>query len=155
MTVPVTSAVVCRTIAPPGRSCGGSDCYPVAAMPGDRPRVLLCDDAPGFRVFAQTILQEAGLVVAAEAESWAEAEQLAAAEPYDAVLLDLWLPVFDLAAVVRVRSACPSAVLAVISSLAVDEVARLVDGVEGIDLVLSKRDSPDAIVAALQARLGA
>jgi CheY-like chemotaxis protein len=120
-----------------------------------RPRVLLCDDAPGFRVLVQTVLEDAGMEIAAEAGSWDEAERLAAAGPYDAVLLDLWLPVFDHAAVARVRAACPGAVLAVISSLGQAQVAELVEGIDGIDLVLSKRDSPETLVAALQARLGA
>lgn len=119
----------------------------------NRPRVLLCDDAPGYRVLLQTVLDAAGFEVAAEATSWGEAERLAAAEPYAAILLDLWLPVFDADAIARVRAACPGAVLAIVSSLAVDEVAALVADVAGIDLVASKRDAPARIATALRARL--
>lgn len=124
-------------------------------MPLRRPSVLLCDDAPGFRLLMQTVLEEAGLRIAAEAACWEDAERLAGAHAFEAVLLDLWLPVFDRAAVARVRAAAPGSLLAVISSLAVDDVAELVDGLDGIDLVLSKRDSPDAIAAALRAGLAA
>ena len=118
------------------------------------PRVLLCDDAPGFRLLVRTVLEDAGFAVAGEATSWEEAERLAEGADFDAILLDLWLPVFDRPAVARVRAACPDAVLAVISSLALDEVAALIDGVADVDVVLSKRNSPDAIVAALRERLG-
>jgi hypothetical protein len=44
-------------------------------------------------------------------------------------------------------------VLAVVSSLSSGEVADLVSGIEGIDLVLSKREPPEQMVSALRERL--
>lgn len=137
---------------PPGGAAAATRLLSVPVMTA-RPRVLLCDDAPGFRVLVETVLRDAGFDVAAEAATWADAERLATGDAFDAIVLDLWLPVFDRAAIARVRAACPGAVLAVISSLALEEVADLVDGIDGIDVVLSKRDAPDRIARALRARL--
>ena len=119
------------------------------------PRVLICDDAPGFRLLTQTVLEEAGFGIAGVAADWDEAEELASAESPDAILLDLWLPTFDRARIARVRDAAPSAVLAIVSSLAIEEANASVDGIDGIDLILSKRDPPDRLVAALRARFPA
>jgi len=119
----------------------------------EQPRVLICDDAPGFRLLTQTVLEEAGFGIAGVAADWDEAEQLAGAESPDAILLDLWLPTFDKERISRVRAAAPSALLAVVSSLAIEETRRSVDGIEGIDLILSKRDPPSELVAALRERL--
>ncbi|MBX5443091.1 MAG: response regulator [Solirubrobacteraceae bacterium] len=117
------------------------------------PRILVCDDAPGYRLLVQTIFEDAGLEVAGTAGTWEESERLAAALRPDAILLDLWLPTFDPDGVRRVRAAAPGSVLAVVSALAADEVAALVDGIDGVDLVLSKRQPPDALAAAVRARL--
>jgi two-component system, chemotaxis family, chemotaxis protein CheY len=114
------------------------------------PRVLICDDAPGFRLLTQTVLEEAGFSVAGVAANWDEAAELAQSERPDAVLLDLWLPTFDRDGIVRVRDAAPGALLAVVSSLSAEEVGRTVAGIDGIDLLLSKRDSPDSLVTALR-----
>jgi DNA-binding response OmpR family regulator len=118
-----------------------------------RPRLLVCDDAPGFQLLVQTVFEDAGFAVAGFAADWPTAERLAAELDPDAILLDLWLPAFERDGVARVRAACPGAVLAVISSLAVREVAALVSGVDGIDVVLSKRESPESIVAAMRAHV--
>lgn len=120
-----------------------------------RPRLLVCDDAPGYRLLVQTIFEDAGFEIAATAATWEESERLAAALRPDAILLDLWLPTFEWDGVRRVRAAAPGSVLAVVSALSTEEVAAHVDGIDGIDLVLSKRQSPDAMVGALRARLDA
>ena len=117
------------------------------------PRLLVCDDAPGYRLLVQTIFEDAGFEIAATAGSWEESERLAASVRPDAILLDLWLPTFEWEGVKRVRAAAPDSVLAVVSALSTEEVAALVDGIEGIDLVLSKRQSPDELVTALSTRL--
>ena len=65
------------------------------------------------------------------------------------------LPTFDTAGIERVRDAAPGALLAVVSSLATDEALRSVQSVEGISLILSKRDPPDRLVAALRERFPA
>ena len=118
-----------------------------------RPRLLVCDDAPGFRLLVQTVFEDVGFVVVGTATTWDEAERCATDLQPDAVLLDLWLPVFERDGVARVIAAAPRAVLAVVSSLATAQVAELVDGLEGIDLMLSKREPPEEMARALHARL--
>jgi DNA-binding response OmpR family regulator len=117
------------------------------------PRLLVCDDAPGFRLLVQTVFEDGGFDVAGNAATWDEAESLAHELTPEAILLDLWLPIFDPAGIARVRAAAPSAVLAVVSSLSSGEVTDLVAGIEGIDLVLSKREPPERMVSALRERL--
>lgn len=124
-------------------------------MDSSRPRVLICDDAPGFRLLTQTVLEEAGFGIAGVAADWEEAVALASAEGPDVILLDLWLPTFDTSGIERVRDAAPDALLAVVSSLAPDEALRSVQSVDGIDLILSKRDPPGRLVAALRERFPA
>jgi len=119
----------------------------------DPPRLLVCDDAPGFRLLVQTVFEDGGFRVAGSAATWDEAETLAGRLTPEAILLDLWLPIFDAAAIARVRAAAPAAVLAVVSSLSSTEVADLVADIDGIDLVLSKREPPERMVAALRERL--
>ena len=117
------------------------------------PRVLICDDAPGFRLLTRTVLADAGFDVVSAAADWDEAVTLATDEQPDAIVLDLWLPTFERAQVERVRNAAPAALLAVVSSLAADEATRMVEGIDGIGPVISKRDPPDAIVTALREQL--
>ncbi len=118
------------------------------------PRLLVCDDAPGFRLLVQAVFEDGGFAVAGNAASWDEAESLARQLRPEAILLDLWLPLFDAAGVTRVRRAAPEAVLAVVSSLSAEEVAGLVDGIDGVDLVLSKREPPERMVKVMRGRLG-
>jgi rSAM/selenodomain-associated transferase 1 len=117
------------------------------------PRVLICDDAAGFRLLTRTVLADAGFDVVGAAEEWEEAVAMATEHQPDAIVLDLWLPTFEREQVERVHAACPTALLAVVSSLAAEEAARMVDGIDGVGAVVSKRDPPDAIVAALRERL--
>ena len=119
------------------------------------PRVLICDDAPGFRLLTRTVLADAGFDVVGAAADWEEAVTMATDAQPDAIVLDLWLPTFERAQVERVRAAAPDALLAVVSSLAADEATRMVEGIDGIGPVISKRDPPDAIVSALRERLPA
>ena len=119
----------------------------------DAPRLLVCDDAPGFRLLIQMVFEDGGFSVAGNAASWDEAEALAGQLMPEAILLDLWLPVFDPAGIARVRAAAPGAILAVVSSLSAGEVADLVADIDGIDLVLSKREPPERMVTALRERL--
>ena len=119
------------------------------------PRVLICDDAPGFRLLTRTVLADAGFDVVGAAADWDEAVAMATDSQPDAIVLDLWLPTFERSQVERVRDAAPTALLAVVSSLAADEASRMVEGIDGIGPVISKRDPPDAIVSALRERLNA
>ena len=47
------------------------------------------------------------------------------------------------------RDAAPDALLAVVSSLASVEIGELTGGLNGIDVVLSKRDAPDVLMHAM------
>jgi DNA-binding NarL/FixJ family response regulator len=118
------------------------------------PRVLICDDAAGFRLLTRTVLSDAGFDVVGAAADWDEAFAMATESKPDAIVLDLWLPTFERDQVERVRDAAPDALIAVVSSLATDEARRMVDGIDGIGAVISKRDPPDAIVSTLREHLG-
>jgi DNA-binding response OmpR family regulator len=113
------------------------------------PRLLVCDDAPGFRMIIQTVFEGGGFSVVGTADAWEQAESLAGELQPDAILLDLWLPTFRRDGISRVRAAAPAAVLAVVSSLAAHEIGELTGGLAGIDLVLSKRDAPDVLLSAM------
>jgi two-component system OmpR family response regulator len=57
-------------------------------------RILLVEDEPALRSMLRAGLQEAGYVVD-EADNGRDARHLGATEPFDAVVLDLGLPVLD------------------------------------------------------------
>jgi DNA-binding NarL/FixJ family response regulator len=117
------------------------------------PRLLVCDDAQGFRVLVQTIFEDAGFSVVGVAGTWEEAVEQAGTVAPDVVLLDLWLPTFEPDGITRVRDSAPDALLVVISSLAIHEAADLIAGIPGVDLVLSKRDPPSDLVRRVLAAL--
>ncbi len=78
------------------------------------PRILIVDDEPGIRETLAGILQDEGLYAEGVATGEECLERLAA-EPFDAVLLDVWLPGMDgLAVLERVREAPPASAPAVI-----------------------------------------
>jgi len=112
--------------------------------------VLLCDDAPGFRLMLGMTLRDAGWEVV-EAQDWATARVAALDGAFDAVLTDLWMPQPDTEALGAVRAATRGAVLAVMSSLREEDTRDVIAGVVGVDLVLSKRQAPHELVAALEA----
>jgi len=117
------------------------------------PSVLICEDAPGYQLLTQTVLEDAGFAVAGVAATWVDALAMAESEQPDVILLDLWLPTFEREYVTRVRAAAPRALLTVVSALAVDDSHSLLEGLDGIDLVLSKRDPPESLVSAVRERL--
>lgn len=114
-----------------------------------RPRILLCEDAIGYRMLMQRWLEDAGVDVVGEATTWAEAEQLAAELQPDAVIADLWMPTLDIDAMQRLRAAVPSAAVVSLSGLSAEDAERLVGSTGAIDLFLSKRQAPAEIVEAL------
>ena len=116
-----------------------------------RPRILVCEDAIGYRMLIQRWLEDAGVDVVGEATPWAEAEQLAAELRPDAVIADLWMPTLDIDAMQRLRAAVPSACMVSLSGLSAEDAERLVGSTGAIDLFLSKRQPPAEIVEALQA----
>jgi two-component system chemotaxis response regulator CheY len=117
------------------------------------PRVLVCDDAPGFRLMLGLTLRDAGWDVV-EADSYVTALIAVREEPFDVVLADIWMPEPDMESLAEIRAAVPRATLAVMSSLDLDQARELVAEVNGIDMVLSKRTAPEEIAAALGGRGG-
>ena len=113
------------------------------------PRILVCEDALGYRMLMRSWLEEAGMEVVGEATSWAEAEQRTAELRPDGVVADLWMPTLDADALQRVRAALPDGVLVSLSGLSADEARRLVGDMNVVDLFLSKRQPPADIVAAV------
>ncbi len=105
---------------------------------------IVCDDAPGFRALLTALLQEAGLDVVAEADSWEATERLSPG--IDAIVVDLWMPELDVAALARVRAASPHSALAVVTALRVADAAHHVEDVD-VDLLLAKTEPPLQIAA--------
>jgi CheY-like chemotaxis protein len=112
------------------------------------PLALLCDDATGFRLMLSMTLRDEGWDVK-EASDWRSAIDQAAQHQPAAVLADLWMPNPDLEALAQLRQAAPEAHLTVMSSLDLEQVREIVADVDGIDLVVSKRQSPADIAAAV------
>jgi two-component system chemotaxis response regulator CheY len=117
------------------------------------PRVLVCDDAPGFRLMLGLTLRDAGWDVV-EADSYVTALTAVRRAPFDVVLADIWMPEPDMESLAAIREEAPDAILAVMSSLDIDQARELVSEVRGIDMVLSKRTAPEEIAAALDRRPG-
>jgi two-component system OmpR family response regulator len=115
-------------------------------------KVLICDEADSFRHQLQEMLQEAGVEVTTCA-SWREVAGVAERARPDIVVVDVLTPTFDVEELVRVRNVAPEALLAVVSSVSREPDHSVAEGTGGIDLVLSKRDPPGLIVAALLDRL--
>ena len=118
-------------------------------------RVLLGDDAFGFRLALKVALENAGAASVTLCERWSDVTAAVEREPFDAILVDLLMPTLDVDALTRTRAAAPDAVLAVISSYSHDDAMAQLEGVEGVDLVLSKRARPDEIAGALLERVHA
>jgi DNA-binding response OmpR family regulator len=112
------------------------------------PRGIVCDDAPGFRVLLSALLREAGVAIDGVGESWADAERMAPG--CHVVVLDLWMPAFDLDALARVRAAAPGATLAVVTALDLGDAAAQTSTV-AVDLLLSKSSPPTEVAARIAA----
>lgn len=115
-----------------------------------RARMLVCEDAIGYRMLISRWLEDAGVEVVGEATSWEEAEQMAAELKPDAVIADLWMPTLDIESLQRLRVAVPDAALVSLSGLSADEAEKLVGSTGAIDLFLSKRQPPAEIVESLR-----
>lgn len=97
------------------------------------------------------LLREAGIDITGVGESWRDAERLAPGS--DVIVVDLWMPEFEPAALARIRAASPSATLAVVTALDLGEAAEQCAAV-AVDLLLSK-SAPPAEVAGRIARQAA
>jgi CheY-like chemotaxis protein len=78
--------------------------------------VLIVDDYEPFRAVARELLEAAGYVVAGEAADGAEALAAIAAEPPDAVLLDVQLPDTDGFSLARAFTANGGPIVVLVSS---------------------------------------
>ena len=87
-------------------------------------RVLIVDDHEPFRAVARELLEAAGYVVSGEAADGAEALAAVAAEPPDAVLLDVQLPDRDGFSVATALTANGGPVVVLISSREAEEYGR-------------------------------
>jgi len=117
----------------------------------ERPRVLVCEDAVGYRILIARWFEDAGMDVVAEAASWEEAERQVAELQPEVVVADLWMPQLDTDALVRIRAAAPGALVVSLSGLAIEAQPALLDGTDArVDLFLSKRQPPAEIVEALR-----
>lgn len=116
-----------------------------------RPKMLVCEDAIGYRMLIRRWLEDADVEVVGEASSWTEAVQLAGELRPDAVVADLWMPTLDMEALQALRAAAPDAAIVSLSGLSAADAENLVGGAGVIDLFLSKRQPPAEIVEALRA----
>ena len=115
-----------------------------------RPRMLVCEDAIGYRMLIRRWLEDADVDVVGEASTWLEAVDMAAELHPDAVVADLWMPTLDTDALQRLRTAAPTAAIVSLSGLSAEDAERLVGDAGVIDLFLSKRQPPAEIVEALR-----
>ncbi len=122
-------------------------------MESRRPRVLVVDDDRTIRATFADILSGEGYEVAA-ARDGREAVHLAAAEPFDAILLDVFMPGMDgLAALRELRVLAPATAVVVLSAYAeawtAKEATRL-----GAAAVLGKPPDLDALLACFRGLTG-
>jgi len=113
-------------------------------------RVLLVEDEPTLRAQLRVGLQDAGYAVD-EADNGRDAQHLGATEPFDAVVLDLGLPVLDgLSVLERWRAA--GLVLPVLILTARDSWHEKVAGIDaGADDYLSKPFHMEELLARVRA----
>jgi DNA-binding NarL/FixJ family response regulator len=96
-------------------------------MAGMPKRVLIVDDHEPFRATARELLEEAGYVVAGEAGNASEALAAVAADPPDAVLLDVQLPDEDGFAVATALTVEGGPAVVLISSREAEDYGRRIE----------------------------
>jgi two-component system OmpR family response regulator len=113
-------------------------------------RVLLVEDDPTLRAQLRVGLQDAGYAVD-EADNGRDAQHLGATEPFDAVVLDLGLPVLDGLTVLR-RWRASGRVLPVLILTARDSWHEKVAGIDaGADDYLAKPFHMEELLARVRA----
>ena len=118
--------------------------------PGVGVRVLVCEDAPGYRLMLRVTLEDAGMEVVGEAASWDEAVARSTEHEPDVLLVDLWLPTRDDDELRRLRDAAPTAQFVALTGLSVPEATEAIGHLGVADLILSKREAMDGLVATLR-----
>ena len=119
-----------------------------------KPRILVVDDSATNRYLVAFYLRQLGLV-AAEAESGAEALALAAADPPALVLLDLHMPVMDgFETATRLRALPGLAAVPIVAVTAnVSPITRAAALRSGFAGYITKPIDPDAFPAEVRRHL--
>ena len=125
------------------------------AVPGERLRVLVAEDNPVNALLARVALEKAGHAVDVVNDGRAATDRICAEAPYDAVLMDMHMPVMDgLDAIALIRAqeeeaGAPGVPILVLTADGLEETrsAALARGANG---VLTKPLDPDALVAAVE-----
>jgi signal transduction histidine kinase/ActR/RegA family two-component response regulator len=117
-----------------------------------RGRVLVVDDGPDNRLLLGTILESLGLEVDT-AEHGQEAIELLASRPFDAVLMDMQMPVMDGLTAVRTLRARGdrTPIIAATAHAMREELDRCLEA--GCDDCVTKPIDPEALVRVLSAQL--
>ncbi|MFZ1681976.1 MAG: response regulator, partial [Rhizobiaceae bacterium] len=123
--------------------------------PGERLRVLVAEDNPVNALLARVALEKAGHAVDVVNDGRAATDRICAEAPYDAVLMDMHMPVMDgLDAIALIRAheeeaGAPGVPILVLTADGLEETrsAALARGANG---VLTKPLDPDALVAAVE-----
>jgi DNA-binding NarL/FixJ family response regulator len=113
-------------------------------------RVLIVDDHEPFRAVARDLLEGAGYVVAGEAGDAAEALAAVAADPPDAVLLDVQLPDQDGFAVARALSGTGGPAVVLISTRQAEDYGRRIETCGARGFISKSRLSAAAFAALVE-----
>jgi DNA-binding NarL/FixJ family response regulator len=110
-------------------------------------RVLIVDDHQPFRAIARELLERAGYVIAGEAADAAEALAAAAADPPDAVLLDVQLPGRDGFSVATALTGAGGPAVVLISSREAEDYGRQIEACGARGFIQKSRLSAAAFAA--------
>jgi DNA-binding response OmpR family regulator len=117
-----------------------------------RPHILLAEDDADTREILQLILDHAGFQVSVTGDS-SEVMQLLAANSFDALLLDNWMPNLNGIELCRLIRACDSSIPIFFCSGAVTEADKQAAFSAGAQGYVAKPFDPDELTAVLRAAL--
>lgn len=120
-------------------------------------RILVVDDEESIRLLMRRILESLPALEVTLADGCEEALQLAAGRTYDLILLDLLMPgVGGIEVLRRIRSSPPNnATPVIIVSVMSDQATKIVCKSLGASLYVVKPIDRNALLAAVNAQLGA
>jgi DNA-binding NarL/FixJ family response regulator len=113
-------------------------------------RVLIVDDHEPFRAVARELLEGAGYVVAGEAADAAEALEAVAADPPDAVLLDVQLPGRDGFSVATALAGSDGPAVVLISSRQAEDYGGRIEACGARGFIPKSRLSAAAFAALIE-----